>query len=85
MRLNLELNSEQMASLKALQHRTGASTTKDLVNNALTLLEWAVDESAKGNEIAAVNESKETYRVLVTPLLQYASRSRATAAEAVAG
>ena len=85
MRLNLELNEAQMASLKTLQHRTGASTTKDLVNNALTLLEWAVDESAKGNEIAAVNEGKETYRVLVTPLLQYVTRNGVTPAETHAG
>jgi len=33
-------------------------------------LEWAVNETKDGNEIAAVNEEAETYRVLVLPLLQ---------------
>ena len=47
---------------------------KDLVNNALTLLEWAVDETAKGNEVAAVNENDSAYRVLVTPLLQHVAK-----------
>jgi hypothetical protein len=76
MRLNLEISGVQMRSLKALQARTGANTMKDLVNHALTLLEWAVDETANGNEVAAVNEKKATFRVLVTPLLQHVGRQR---------
>jgi hypothetical protein len=75
MRLNLEISNSQMESLKALQERTAAGSMKDLVNNALTLLEWAVDETAKGNEIAAVNEDETTYRVLVTPLLQHVAKN----------
>jgi hypothetical protein len=74
MRLNLELSDAQMSSLKALQVRTGAATMKDLVNNALSILEWAVDETARGNEVAALNESESAYRVLVTPLLQHVVR-----------
>jgi hypothetical protein len=74
MRLNLEISSGQMSSLKALQQRTGANSMKDLVNHALTLLEWAVEETAKGNEVAAVNEDQSAYRMLVTPLLQHVAR-----------
>jgi hypothetical protein len=74
MRLNLELTNEQMESLKKLQERMGARDMKDLVNNALTMLEWAANETGKGNEIAAVNEEAERYRVLVTPLLQYVAK-----------
>jgi len=74
MRLNFEINEDQMSSFKALQQRTGAGTMKDLVNNALTILEWAVDETAKGNEVAALNEDDKSYRILVTPLLQHVAR-----------
>ncbi len=74
MRLNFEISESQMASLKALQIRTGASTMKDLVNNALTILEWAVDETANGNEVAALNEDDKSYRILVTPLLKHVAR-----------
>lgn len=77
MRLNLEISDVQMNSLRALQKRTGANTMKDLVNHALTLLEWAVDETANGNEVAAVNEKKATFRVLVTPLLQHVGKETA--------
>ena len=69
MRLNLEVNAAQMASLKKLQSNTGASTMKDLVNNALSVLEWVGEEMSNDNEIAAVNEQRRTYRVLVSPLL----------------
>jgi hypothetical protein len=74
MRLNLEISNSQMSSFKALEQRTGASSMKDLINHALSMLEWAVDETAKGNEIAAVNEDQSAYRVLVTPLLQHVAK-----------
>jgi hypothetical protein len=73
-RLNLDITDAQMKSLKVLEHRTGANSMKDLVNNALTVFEWAVDETAKGNEVAAVSEDESAYRVLVTPLLQHVAR-----------
>jgi hypothetical protein len=71
MRLNFELTDAQINSLKALQQRTGASSMKDLVNAALSILKWAVDETANGNDVAAINESDSAYRVLVTPMLQH--------------
>jgi hypothetical protein len=75
MRLNLEISNAKMDALKALQKQTGAGSMKDLVNNALTIFEWTVNETAKGNEIAAVNEKEEVYRVLITPLLENAKNS----------
>jgi hypothetical protein len=76
MRLNFEFPEERIEDLKQLQAATGTDSMKDLVNNALTILEWAVEEARKGNEIAAVNESEEIYRVLVTPLLQRVVRTQ---------
>ena len=70
MRLNFEFPDERIVDLKELQAETGTESMKDLVNNAFSLLEWAVKETKDGNEIAAVNEEDETYRVLVLPLLQ---------------
>jgi hypothetical protein len=70
MRLNFEFPEERIDELKQLQTETGTESMKDLVNNAFTILEWAVKETEDGNEIAAVNDSDETYRVLVIPLLQ---------------
>jgi hypothetical protein len=83
MRLNFEFSEQRVEDLKRFLAATGAETMKDLVNNAFTILEWAVDETNAGNEIAAVNERNEVYRVLVTPILQrVAKKSRAMAANA---
>jgi hypothetical protein len=75
-RLNFEFDAERVEELKELANESGLSTMKDLVNNALTLLEWVIQETKNGNEIAAVNEKDKTFRVLVTPLLQKISRTR---------
>jgi hypothetical protein len=74
MRLNFEFSEERVQDLKALLAQTKADTMKDLVNNALTILEWTVNETEAGNEIAAVNEEKQVYRVLITPILQGIAR-----------
>jgi hypothetical protein len=69
-RLNFDFSAERVEELKQLLDEAGGGTMKDLINNALTLLEWSITETKKGNEIAAVNEQDQTFRVLVTPLLQ---------------
>ena len=78
MRLNFEFSEERVVDLKRFLNVTGTETMKDLVNNAFTLLEWAVDETKAGNEIAAVNEDEQVYRVLVTPILQRVAKKLRT-------
>jgi hypothetical protein len=75
MRVNFEMSEAQVSSLRQLQERTGASSLKDLINQALSVLEWAANEAAHGNEIAAVSEDGNSYRVLVTPLLQHVAKA----------
>ncbi len=76
MRMNFEFSEQRVGDLKKLLNETGTETMKDLVNNAFTILEWAVDETKAGNEIAAVNEGEEVYRVLVMPVLQRVAKLR---------
>jgi hypothetical protein len=70
MRMNFEFPEDRVRDLQQLRAETGAESMKDLVNNAFTILEWAVHETQSGNEIAAVNEKEKAYRVLVMPLLR---------------
>jgi hypothetical protein len=74
MRLNFEFPEDRVQELKDLQAAAGAENMKELVNNALTILEWAIKEVKNGNEIAAVNENDQVYRVLITPLLERAAK-----------
>ena len=45
-------------------------TYKELFNNALTLLEWSIEETKAGRTLASIDETQESYRVLVMPILQ---------------
>ena len=78
MRLNFEFNDAQVDNINALKEKTGAASMKELFNNALTMLEWAVEEVARVKEIVATDG--KTSRVFVTPLLRQA-RLRAIVAE----
>jgi hypothetical protein len=73
MNLGLEFSREREPDLKKLLSATGTAHLKDLVNDALTMMEWAVHEVAADNEVAAVNEDKQVYRVLLMPILARAA------------
>jgi hypothetical protein len=73
MQISFEFSEEQIRRLKALQLKTGSSTMNDMFNSAMSMLAWAVDETAKGNSIASVDRDSETYRPLVMPILQKAT------------
>lgn len=75
MRLNFEFPEERVSELKELQQALGVDM-KTLINNALSILEWCVEETKAGNEIAAVNETEHTYRVLITPVLQSVAKKK---------
>jgi hypothetical protein len=68
MRLQLELSEARVRVLDALMEDCGITTRKDLFNNALAMLEWAVKERKRGNIIASVNENEQKYRELQMPI-----------------
>ncbi|HER26032.1 MAG TPA: hypothetical protein ENI69_02875 [Rhodospirillales bacterium] len=57
MRLQIELADEMVEPFHELKDICGLRTNKDIFDNAMTLLEWAVGEVQKGNIIASVNEA----------------------------
>jgi hypothetical protein len=76
-RLQVEIDFENMEELEELQELGGARTKKDLWNNAITLLKWAAREQARGASIVSVNEAEGTYKELELPFLQtYATNMR---------
>jgi len=58
---------------------------KDIINNALTILEWAIGEVQAGRIIASVDESNDRYREMVMPLLQHFALSKTGAGMSVTG
>lgn len=68
-RIQFELPEEKVKELEELMRVAGITTRKDLFNNALTLLEWAVQERKAGRSIASVDEHNKRYKELVMPAL----------------
>jgi|HubBroStandDraft_3_1064219.scaffolds.fasta_scaffold376333_2 hypothetical protein len=69
MQFTFEMPPERGKELIKLQRDMNLEDVKDVLNAALTLLEWAVGEAKKGNEVASVNEMGGSYTVLVAPWL----------------
>jgi hypothetical protein len=77
MRIQIDFARSRVAELDELAERCGLKTRKDLINNALTLFEWAVEEVSKGRVVASVDEKEEKYREVTLPALRTAARHAA--------
>jgi metal-responsive CopG/Arc/MetJ family transcriptional regulator len=69
-RIQLELPEERLNELERLMEQTGTATKKDLLNDALTLFEWALHERQAGRKIASVDEQNQRYKELVMASLE---------------
>ncbi|MDC9769052.1 MULTISPECIES: hypothetical protein [Enterobacterales] len=74
-RMQFDLPEDRSEELDSLMTKCGIGTKKELFNYALTMLEWAVDESERGNEIAAVNRDEKQFYTLRMPILERVRKS----------
>ena len=68
-RLQIEMDDERIQDMEQLMKDCGMRTKKEFVNNAFTLLEWAVRERKKGFIIASFDEDNDRLRELALPIL----------------
>jgi metal-responsive CopG/Arc/MetJ family transcriptional regulator len=68
-RIQFELPEEKVAELEKLMDESGIKTRKDLLNNALMLLEMAIRERKEGRTIVSVDEKKNRYKEVLMPIL----------------
>ena len=64
-----ELSNVKMRKIKRLMKEANVRTLKDYLNNALTLLEWAIEEAKAGREIGSIDEKSQSYKIVVLPVL----------------
>jgi hypothetical protein len=69
-RLQIELSKDKLRQLEELMEDTNIATKKDLVNNALTLLTWAVRETKSGRKIVSLDEDTKQYKEILLPALE---------------
>lgn len=68
-KFQFEMPLENAARLEELASQAGV-TKREIIHNALVLLEWAILESQKGRIIASVDEKeKNKYRQVILPVL----------------
>lgn len=83
MRIDIDVSDAKYRDLQQLMQETGLQTTTDLLNNALTLFQWAVSEAQSGRTVASVDEANNRYKELTMPSLAFAAqRVRAVPAKA---
>ena len=73
MRIQLDLDPQGVKMIEELKRQTGIKTHKDLFNNALTILTWAVQQRMAGRTVASMDEQTEKYRELQMPVLTHAA------------
>ena len=71
-RLQFEIDEDALQELDQLQRLGSLRTKKDLLNNAITLLQWAVRQRTAGRAIMSVGEDG-SQRELEMPFLETAS------------
>lgn len=68
-RIQFDLDDGQLAEFEALMAEGGVSTKRELLNNAITILGWAMDEVNDGRVIASLDEKAQSYKQLSMPIL----------------
>ena len=71
-RVQLDLSVSEIERLNWIMDVCDLSSRKDLFNNALTLLEWAVKEVSEGRKVASFDEQTKDRSVLTMPILRSA-------------
>ena len=55
MRIQIEIDEKGAEFLQTLRKLTGVQTHKELFNNAITILNWAVQQKRAGRTVASLN------------------------------
>ena len=73
-RVQFDILPDRLAEFEQLMEWCDLRTRKDLFDNAMTLIEWAVDEVRKGNQITSYNPTSDHVEVIRLPVLDNAAR-----------
>lgn len=68
-RLQFDIRRAQLGLIEMLVDICGLSSKKELFNNSLALMKWAVEETRKGRRIASYNEATDELELVALPAL----------------
>ena len=78
-RIQIDFAEDRVRDMDSLMERCGITTRKDLFNNALSILEWAIEEQEAAKVVASVDRDGERYVILRMPALDFAAKRAAAA------
>lgn len=73
MKIQFEVEDSVVSQFEELRTQTGSSDCKELFNNALALLAWAVRQRQAGRSIGSIDVQAKEYTTLQMPSLEYAA------------
>lgn len=68
-RVQFDVIKPQLERIDSLMKECGITSRKEYFDNALTLFEWAIEESKKGHTIATVDIQAANYNPVLLPVL----------------
>ncbi len=75
-RLQMDLSAQRIIEINALLSKLGLGSKKDLMNNALDLFQWAVQEVEAGRVIASVDKKNKRFKEVVLPVFEKLATTR---------
>jgi hypothetical protein len=81
-RVQYELSENESQIFEWLKKTTKSNTDQDLLDNAITMLQWGVEQVRQKRQVASFDAGTKSYRVLQMPALQHAHAPIAMAASA---
>lgn len=74
-RIQFDVDAGRIEEIDEAMRRAGLKTRRELFDHALTLMEWAIDESLKGRQIATIDEASGRFQLVMMPALRSAMRA----------
>lgn len=68
-RVQFEVTDKQLEAIENLKDITGLRTKKDLLNSALTLLEWFVGERKAGRIVGSLDQEQKLREIRMPGVL----------------
>lgn len=68
-KVQVEMPEDKLNGIMEKAKEGGVITRRELFNNALSLLEWAISERKQGRIIASIDKDEKKVREIVMPIL----------------
>lgn len=68
-RVQFDMRESHLRTLEDVMERAGIDSRKEMFNQALNLLEWAVRQKQEGRMVASVDPTEGKFRELSMPIL----------------